>query len=835
MEFLQRIQLSVMLFFSGACGVLMILTAFTRTMTPTRRRILLYMQTVAMLLLLFDRCAYIYRGDVSELGYYMVRISNFCVYMFSLAASHSFNLYLIDLYRGQDKLNRVPMQLYFNEIFFTSGMLMLIVSQFTGLYYTFDEMNRYQRGSGYILSYVMPFLMLTTQLYSIIAYRKSLSKNEFIPVFLFGAMPYVATVLQIFFYGLSLINITLVGMVVLLYFFEIKNLNELNEAKIRAEEANTAKSRFLANISHEIRTPINTIMGMDEMILREDATDVPKDYYKNVMGYAKDIQAASESLLILVNDILDISQIESGNMHIDEHEYDLNELLKNFVTMIRPKCEAKELDFNVEVDKNLPEKVFGDVNKIKQIVINILTNAVKNTEEGEIDFKVELLERKQEDCKIRFTVKDTGIGMRPEEIEELFSAFELLDVVKNSNVKGSGLGLDISRHFAEMMGGRIDCTSEYGHGAEFSFEISQKVVENTIIGDFESYEEAPSKGAYIPRFVAPDVSALVVDDNPMNLSVIKGLLSATKMYIVTAASGEECLQKLEESSYDIVLLDHMMPGMDGLETVAKIREKHEKLPVIALTANYISNGDEFYTSKGFDGYLPKPVDGETLEKTIREFLPSSMVMDVDEVDLPVQEMELPEEYNWLNEVDGITVEDGIRYSGSAEGFIGALKMFVDTLDENAATIEKAFGEEDIKFYTVKVHALKSSARIVGATSLSNLAKQLEDAGKTGDIEFIQNNNEKLLKDYRIFKEKLANLVEVEDDSNKELIPEEELQGAYEALKELAPQMDYDSIEMVLEQVREYRLPQEDGALVTEIEKALKTFDWDKMEDLLKDK
>lgn len=835
MEFLRSIQLSVMLFFSGACGVLLILTAFTKTMTPSRKRSLLYMQVASMLLLLFDRFAYVYRGDVSELGYYMVRISNFFVFFFSLAATHSFNLYLIDLYRSKDKLNRVPRQLVLNEVFFTIGIVMLFLSQFTGFYYTFDEYNRYQRGSGFMIAYIMPLLMLTILLVSILMYRKVLTKEEFIPVLLFAVVPYFATLVQFFTYGLSLTNITLVGMVVLLYFFELKNLNNLNEAKIKAEEANTAKSRFLANISHEIRTPINTIMGMDEMILREDATDVPKEYYKTVIGYAKDIQAASESLLILVNDILDISQIESGSMHLDEHEYDLNELLKNLVMMIRPKCESKDIDFNIEVDRNLPKKVFGDVNKIRQIVINMLTNAVKNTEEGQLDFQVELLERKQEDCKIRFTVKDTGIGMRPEEVEELFSAFELLDVVKNSNIKGSGLGLDISRHFAKMMGGKIDCTSDYGRGTTFTFEIRQKVVENIIVGDFEAYEETPKKGAYIPRFIAPDVSALVVDDNPMNLSVIKGLLAATKMYIVTAASGEECLQKIEEANYDIVLLDHMMPGMDGLETVAKIRENHKKLPVIALTANYISNGEEFYTSKGFDGYLPKPVDGETLEKTIREFLPGSVVMDVEEADLPVQNMDLPEEYSWLNEIEEISVEDGIRYSGSAEGFVDALKMFVETAEENADTIERAFIEGDIKFYTVKVHALKSSARIVGATHLSNLAKQLEDAGKSNDEDFIQDNNQNLLDEYYLFKEKLSDLIEIEDDSNKELIPLEELQEAYEVIKELAPQMDYDSIEMILQQIHEYRIPEDESALVGDIEKALKTFDWDKMEELLKSK
>ena len=833
-DFLREVQLSVMLFLSGGCAVLAILTSQTKILTSRRRLALEYMEITAMLLLISDRLAYAYRGDVSNVGYVIVRVCNFLVYLLSLMLAHSFNLYLMDLYRNEGKLKNMPKRLVLTEVTFFFGVIMLIISQFTGLYYTFDEYNRYQRAPLFMLCYIFPVVIAFFQLTVIIDFRRSLDRKTLIPLILFTVVPYIATILQVFFYGLSLTNISSVGMVVLVYFFEIRKMNDLQAAKVAAEQANTAKSRFLANMSHEIRTPINTIMGMDEMILREDATDVPKKYYQTITEYATDIQYASESLLGLINDILDISQIESGKMHLVNQEYDLEELLRNIITMIRVKSNEKNLRFEKDFDPELPKKLYGDMGKIKQIVLNILTNAVKYTDEGGFDFTVKVINKSQGECKVQFAVKDTGIGIRPEDIENLFSAFARLDEIKNSNIQGTGLGLDISKHFAELMGGKLECESEYGKGSTFTFTVNQKIVDPTPMGEFVDAVPIPVRGAYIPKFIAPDMSVLVVDDNPMNLTVIRGLLGATRMLVATAASGEECIHKLEESSYDIVLLDHMMPGMDGLETVKKIREKYTDLPVIALTANYISNGEDFYMSHGFNGYLPKPVDGKTLEKTIRQFLPSGGVMDMDEKDMDTSFTELPEKYKWLEDVEGISVEDGVKYCGGAENFVSTVKLFRETIDENVEAINKAFEEEDIKFYTVKVHALKSSARIIGAGELSELARNLEEAGKKNDKEFIINSNDRLIKLFQSYKDKLSGLVEEQDDSGKALIDDGELKEAYMALKELAPQMDYDGIELVLEGIGEYRLPDEDKKVITEIEKALKTFNWDKMEEILKE-
>ncbi|MBQ7557626.1 MAG: response regulator, partial [Lachnospiraceae bacterium] len=341
-------------------------------------------------------------------------------------------------------------------------------------------------------------------------------------------------------------------------------------------------------------------------------------------------------------------------------------------------------------------------------------------------------------------------------------------------------------------------------------------------------------GAYVPQFIAPDADILVVDDNPMNLTVIKGLLAPTRMFITTAESGEECLEKLRFSDFNVVLLDHMMPGMDGVETVARIREKHPDLPVYALTANATAGGNDFYISKGFNGYLSKPIDTVLLEKTIMKHLPEEIMMKATNEDAVKDLDSLPEDMLWLNDTEGISTEEGIKNSGGVTPYIHSLEMFLDTIDDNAEVIENAFKDGDIKLYTVKVHALKSSARIIGAMELSGICQKLEDAGHNDDRALIDRDTEGMLKLYRAYGEKLKKLKLEEDsgDDDRKDIPEDELKEAYKTLREVVPQMDYDSVEMILEQLKGYRLPDEDRDKMQKLEKLLKLVKWEEMEELL---
>lgn len=830
-EFFRGHQLNIMLSLASICAMIAFFVAISKSIPKERKRALLLIQLNAMFLLSADRAAYAYRGQMDAVGYWMVRISNFIVFFTTQTVIYSFNMYMKDHFRNTLKIEKLPKRLIINDMLSALGVLLVVISQFTGWCYYFDAANLYHRGPGFYFTIAIALLVLVIQLTLILQYRNVIRRYVLYPLLIFTILPLVASLVQVVAYGISLTNITIAGTAIVLYVFDLIDLNRLSEEKEKAERANDAKSRFLANISHELRTPINTIMGMDEMILREDATNVPKPYFLSVVGYALDIRSASESLLSLINDLLDMSKIESGKMHLVEEEYNLEDMLRSIVTMIRVRSGEKDLTFTVDVDEELPKGLYGDDKKIKQVVLNLLTNAVKYTDSGGFVFKINVEADDGEFCDMRISVKDSGIGIKPEDMQRLFSRYERLDEEKNIAVQGTGLGLDISRHFVEMMGGKIWCESVYGEGSEFIVTLRQKVVDDTPIGVFREHLESEAKGPYIPQFVAPDAEVLVVDDNAMNLSVIKGLLKATRVFVTTATSGEECLEKIKYGKFNVVLLDHMMPGMDGVETVSRIREDYPDLPVYALTAN-ATVGENFYIEKGFNGYLAKPIDSMTLEKTIMKHIPEEIMMKPT-IEAAVQDLsEIPENLKWIEDISEISTEAGIKNSGGINAFIFSLGLFHDTIDSNAEAIRSAFDADNIRLYTVKVHALKSSARFIGDLELSRMCEELEAAGNREDMIFIASHHDAMMARYLDYKEKLSGLKEKEADDNRQPIPEEDLSGAYEALKEVIPQMDYDAVEMIIGELKAYKLPEKDEVTFLQLEKMLKAFDWDGMEELM---
>ncbi|MCH5260158.1 MAG: response regulator [Lachnospiraceae bacterium] len=399
---------------------------------------------------------------------------------------------------------------------------------------------------------------------------------------------------------------------------------QLIELKEDAERANEAKSSFLARMSHEIRTPINAVLGMNEMILREAETD-------NIREYATNIHSAGKLLLSIINDILDLSKIESSKMEIVENDYNVGTLLLDIENMVSLRAEEKGLNFKIEPDVNMPKMLRGDEKRIKQCITNLLTNSVKYTQEGSVTLQIDCVDNKDSTVYLWVSVSDTGIGIKEDELYLLFDPFIRLDMRKNKNIEGTGLGLSITKRLLEMMGGNLTVESIYGKGSTFSFVVPQKVIGTELLGDYKKIadESEVADSAARKAFVAPNAQILAVDDTRVNITVVKGLLKRLKVQFDSALSGQECLNKVKEKHYDIILLDHMMPEMDGIETLHNMQQMDEynrdKSVVIALTANAIVGAKEEYLKEGFADYLSKPIDSAQLEEMIRQYLPDELI------------------------------------------------------------------------------------------------------------------------------------------------------------------------------------------------------------------
>lgn len=407
----------------------------------------------------------------------------------------------------------------------------------------------------------------------------------------------------------------------------LSQYRQLQNAKEEAERANKTKSRFLTNMSKEIITPINTIMGMNEMIMRENAKDVPEGYFSSIMSYGLNIREASESLLTLVNDLLEISKIESGKITVRESEYDVQTLLRSVIIPARQKNTVKGLDFNISIDQMIPSRLYGDVGKIKQILLNLLSNALKYTEKGSIDFSITMESRTNETCDLCIRVKDTGNGMKPEIIETIFDAYGAFEKDARELHLKTGLGLDISRRFAEIMGGVLVCTSEVGKGSVFIFTLTQKIIDKTPIGAFSETEDSLPHGSYTPEFIAPDANVLVASENLTNLEVLDNLLKATKVFVTRANGRQAFIDKIKEDSFNIAFIDLILFDDDEEtinEFILKVKEINAKLPVYVIAENATVE-EEYYKEKGFYGVLSLPIEPLLLEKTIMKHLPQEMM------------------------------------------------------------------------------------------------------------------------------------------------------------------------------------------------------------------
>ena len=519
--------------------------------------------------------------------------------------------------------------------------------------------------------------------------------------------------------------------------------------KSAADSANKAKSDFLADMSHEIRTPINAVLGMNEMILRKSDDE-------DILEYSSNIKSAGNTLLSIINNILDFSKIEDGKMSLVPAEFDVAEQINNLVNSISERARAKDLEFRLDIDESIPSRLFGDDVRISQVIMNLLTNAVKYTEQGSVTLSVKNRGINDGIVKLRFDVIDTGIGIKEEDLGKLFQTFERIEEKRNRHIEGTGLGISIVCKLLSMMNSKLDVESKYAIGSTFGFDLSLRVVDPEPIGKFDEKKKTISvEKDKAEHLYAPDARVLVTDDNGMNLKVACNFLKLFGITPVTCTSGRDTIELMRREKFDILLLDHMMPQMDGIETLAVLKEENllNGAVVIALTANAVVGAEEQYLNAGFDGYLSKPIMVDDIEDTLKKYLPAEVIggKNVKTEEKAFSPLSLDKARS-----AGLNVDAGIGYAcGEEDFYLELLSDYAEGAAGKSTELTSYLDNGDLKNYEILVHSLKSSSRTIGADALSEQAKALEAASKNNDMDYVKGHHDEFVRAFKELAEKIS--------------------------------------------------------------------------------
>lgn len=631
------------------------------------------------------------------------------------------------------------------------------------------------------------------------------------------------------------------------WLFDLSFINqytkEIVSLKEYADRANRSKTVFLANMSHEIRTPMNAIVGFNELIYQKTDDE-------EIREYASDIKTASANLLGIINDILDLSKIESGKMELKCKNYFMKNLIDESVINIISKAKDKGLEFIQDIDTSLPYELYGDIDHLRNILINLLNNAVKYTREGFVKLTVGLESKTNDEASIRFSVADSGIGIAEEDLNKIFNKFEKLDLKRNSDIEGTGLGLAIVKGYVELMGGTIHVDSQRDKGSTFSVVLTQKVVNYTQ--PLETENKVSDEVSKKKKFKAPNARILVTDDNAINLKVTASLLKAYGIRVDTAESGRAAIGMCRTNPYDIIFIDHMMPEMDGVEAMKRIRtlvdDESYRSIIIALTANAISGVKEMLEAEGFDGYISKPIDTAVMESVLLKFLPQELICYDDsgagdlqavagDVEAVVSSSETAGSSRKAATVkkdfeeclEGFNVEQGItNCGGEKEDYIEVLRIYLDSGESRIEDFERFLESKDYKNYIIAVHGLKSSSASIGAMEFSERAKSHEFAGKEERFDYIHADFEEFVAQYR---QVLARVREVlicegiivnkSPATESYHMPEELQTEVMAAVAAMARSCDMDGVKRLLSEIEDCHMSKENREFLDKL--------WEKLE------
>ena len=706
---------------------------------------------------------------------------NSLYFFFSAAMGLFYDIYIVQ-YAKDGVLRKKGM--IFNVVLLVALGIMIVVNLFTGIMFSFTSTGEYVHGPVYSSCIILGlYYIFYAALFLVVNWRQFNTKQR-ICISIFVVLAILGPVLQFIWlptYLLSMFTPALAVMV-MVFSLETPDYHELMEtmdelrqtrevaiaAQEEAERVNKVKTQFLANMSHELRTPINAIIGNSRFIINETKES-------STLEYAVYAEASGKTLISLVNDLLDFSEIETGKLVLQKEPYSLMSIIRDLQVYSEYNAKQKNLEIRLQVDENLPRTLIGDATRLVQILFNLISNALKYTEGGwiAVSFNWEKVSEKKGIMAVK--VADSGIGMTEEQLKSISESFTQVE----SNNQGLGLGLTIVTRLLHSMDSELKVDSVFGEGSTFSFRLPLEVEEEAAIGEIDFgtelafLDDNKNKG-----FTAPGARILAVDDYAMNLDLIRGMLRNTKIDVDTASKGEEALELLEKNTYHLLMLDHMMPGMDGVELLTEIRKRGlcENVPIIVVTANAVAGSKEQYLNEGFDDFISKPIIVGQFMAMLRKYLPENLIIDDDDAEAKIiVKGSEKKEKSFLEQLDFLDTETGLTYCAGEEMFYR--EMLVSYLDsDKRKDLADAFGQEDTENYRILVHALKSTSLTIGATELSEKAKALEDAAKESNWDYIRKNHAEALEDYNIIRERIDGVLNgkeeleniwVEDADNKE--------------------------------------------------------------------